>query len=118
MTSFPPGPELTEGRNKLKSALLDLDIEVLGGLGHLTGYPLGSRLHLGSELIGLAGGTILESSRGVEVAGRLVYYSWWFLTLEALLAVNVLASISSSSSAAVCSAWSMFFSAIRGSTSS
>jgi len=46
-------------------------------------------------LLGLAAGTILESSRGAEVAGHLVYYAWWFLALEGLFAANVLASITS-----------------------
>ena len=32
-------------------------------------------------LLGLAVGTIIESRVGVEAAGRLVYYSWWFLGL-------------------------------------
>jgi hypothetical protein len=44
-------------------------------------------------LVGLAAGTILESARGTEVAGRLVYYSWWFLGLQAAFAANVIASI-------------------------
>ncbi|HVP66617.1 MAG TPA: cytochrome c biogenesis protein CcsA [Anaeromyxobacteraceae bacterium] len=44
-------------------------------------------------LLGLAAGTIVESSSGAEVAGRLVYYSWWFLLLQAVFAVNVTASI-------------------------
>jgi len=44
-------------------------------------------------LMGLAAGTIIESSSGAEVAGRLVYYSWWFLALEAAFALNVTASI-------------------------
>ena len=44
-------------------------------------------------LIGLAAGTILESARGAEVAGRLVYYSFWFLALQGALAANVIASI-------------------------
>ncbi len=44
-------------------------------------------------LVGLAVGTIIESARGTETAGRLVYYAWWFLALEALFALNVLASI-------------------------
>ncbi|MFN7951684.1 MAG: cytochrome c biogenesis protein CcsA [bacterium] len=50
-------------------------------------------LLLVSLLLGLAAGTILESARGTETAGRLVYYAWWFLALEAIFAVNVLASI-------------------------
>ena len=44
-------------------------------------------------LVGLAAGTILESARGTEVAGRFVYYSWWFLALQGALAANVIASI-------------------------
>ena len=44
-------------------------------------------------LTGLAAGTIIESSRGTEVAGDLVYYSWWFLALQAAFVVNVLAAI-------------------------
>ena len=44
-------------------------------------------------LVGLAAGTIIESRVGVEVAGRVVYYAPWFLGLEALFAVNVIASI-------------------------
>ena len=44
-------------------------------------------------LIGLAAGTILESSRGTEEAGRLVYYAWWFIGLQIAFVVNVAASI-------------------------
>ncbi|MBI2838590.1 MAG: cytochrome c biogenesis protein CcsA [Acidobacteria bacterium] len=44
-------------------------------------------------LVGLAAGTILESARGPEVAGRVVYYAWWFLGMQALFLVNVTASI-------------------------
>ncbi|WP_242354775.1 cytochrome c biogenesis protein CcsA [Anaeromyxobacter sp. SG64] len=44
-------------------------------------------------LIGLAAGTIIESSRGAPVAARTVYYAWWFLALQGLFAVNVIASI-------------------------
>lgn len=44
-------------------------------------------------LFGLAAGTIIESSSNSEVAGRLVYYSWWFLALEAAFALNVIASL-------------------------
>ena len=44
-------------------------------------------------LVGLATGTIIESSQGSEVAGRLVYYSPWFLVLEGAFALNVIASI-------------------------
>ena len=42
---------------------------------------------------GLAGGTIVESSQGAEAAGRLVYYAWWFIALEAAFAVNVACSV-------------------------
>jgi len=44
-------------------------------------------------LVGLSVGTVIESRAGVETAGRLVYYSWWFLGLQALFAVNVALSI-------------------------
>ena len=44
-------------------------------------------------LVGLATGTIIESASGAEVAGQLVYYAWWFIAIEALLAINVVASI-------------------------
>ncbi len=44
-------------------------------------------------LVGLSAGTMIESSRGTEVAGRLVYYSWWFLALQAAFVVNVFAAI-------------------------
>jgi cytochrome c-type biogenesis protein CcsB len=44
-------------------------------------------------LVGLAVGTIVESSRGTEFAGSLVYYSWWFIALQAAFVVNVLAAI-------------------------
>ena len=44
-------------------------------------------------LVGLSAGTIVESRAGVEAAGRLVYYSWWFLVLQGLFAVNVALSI-------------------------
>ena len=44
-------------------------------------------------LVGLSLGTIIESRSGTETAGRLVYYSWWFLGLQALFAVNVALSI-------------------------
>src|SRR5512136_2645325 len=44
-------------------------------------------------LIGLAVGTIIESGQGVEAAGRLVYYSWWFLGLQGIFALNVALSI-------------------------
>ncbi len=44
-------------------------------------------------LLGLAAGTIIESSQGTDVASRVVYYSWWFLGLQAVFAVNAIASI-------------------------
>ena len=44
-------------------------------------------------LVALAAGTIVESSSDTETAGRLVYYSWWFIALQAAFAANVLASI-------------------------
>jgi len=44
-------------------------------------------------LAGLSAGTIVETRTNTEVAGRLVYYSWWFLGLQGLLAVNVALSI-------------------------
>jgi cytochrome c-type biogenesis protein CcsB len=44
-------------------------------------------------LVGLAAGTIIESRMGVETAGRLVYYAWWFLALQGLFAINVGMSI-------------------------
>ncbi len=44
-------------------------------------------------LLGLAAGTIIESAHGTEAAGRLVYYSWWFLGLQGAFAANVIASI-------------------------
>lgn len=44
-------------------------------------------------LVGLSAGTIVESRAGVETAGRLVYYSWWFLGLQGFFAVNVAASL-------------------------
>ena len=44
-------------------------------------------------LVGLAAGTIVESAQGTEAAGRLVYYAWWFIALEALFAANVIASV-------------------------
>jgi cytochrome c-type biogenesis protein CcsB len=44
-------------------------------------------------LIGLAAGTIIESSRGAPVAQRTVYYAWWFLALQGVFAVNIVASI-------------------------
>ncbi len=44
-------------------------------------------------LVGLSAGTIIESRSGVEVAGRLVYYAWWFLLLQGVFAINVALSI-------------------------
>ena len=44
-------------------------------------------------MVGLAAGTIVESSSGTEVAGRLVYYAWWFIALQVVFVVNVAASI-------------------------
>ena len=46
-------------------------------------------------LIGLSAGTILESRTDAATAGRLVYYSWWFLGLEGLFCINVACSIAS-----------------------
>ncbi len=46
-------------------------------------------------LIGLSAGTILESRSDAATAGRLVYYSWWFLGLQGLFAVSVACSIAS-----------------------
>jgi cytochrome c-type biogenesis protein CcsB len=46
-------------------------------------------------LIGLSAGTILESRTDAATAGRLVYYSWWFLGLEGLFCVNVACSLAS-----------------------
>jgi len=44
-------------------------------------------------LVGLSVGTIIESRSSAEVAGRLVYYSWWFLGLQGLFAVNLAMSL-------------------------
>ncbi len=44
-------------------------------------------------LVSLAAGTIVESARGTEEAGRLVYYAGWFIALEAVFAANVACSI-------------------------
>ena len=44
-------------------------------------------------LVGLSIGTIIETRLGTEVAGRAVYYSWWFLGLQGLFAVNLALSI-------------------------
>ena len=46
-------------------------------------------------LVGLAAGTILESRTDAATAGRLVYYSWWFLLLQGLFAISVACSIAS-----------------------
>ncbi len=46
-------------------------------------------------LIGLSAGTILESRTDAATAGRLVYYSWWFLGLQGLLCANVACSLAS-----------------------
>jgi ABC-type transport system involved in cytochrome c biogenesis permease subunit len=46
-------------------------------------------------LIGLSAGTIVETRTSTEVAGRLVYYSWWFLGLQGLLYLNVTLSLAS-----------------------
>ena len=45
---------------------------------------------LGAATLGLAGATLLESRYGGRVAQELVYRTWWFALLLALLAVNVL----------------------------
>jgi cytochrome c-type biogenesis protein CcsB len=44
-------------------------------------------------LVGLAAGTIVETRAGAEVAGRMVYFAPWFVGLELLFAVNVVASL-------------------------
>jgi cytochrome c-type biogenesis protein CcsB len=46
-------------------------------------------------LVGLSSGTILETRLGAEAAGRLVYYSWWFLALQGLFAINLALSLAS-----------------------
>jgi len=46
-------------------------------------------------LVGLSAGTIVETRTSAEVAGRLVYYSAWFLGLQGLFAVNLACSIAS-----------------------
>jgi len=43
--------------------------------------------------LALAAGTIVESTRGAETAGRAVYGAAWFIALQAAFAVNVLSSI-------------------------
>jgi len=45
-------------------------------------------------LVGLSAGTIVETRAGVETAGRMVYYSPWFLGLQGLFALNLAMSIS------------------------
>lgn len=37
--------------------------------------------------------TFVESAQGTDIARRLFYYSWWFIGIEFLLAVNLLAII-------------------------
>jgi cytochrome c-type biogenesis protein CcsB len=44
-------------------------------------------------LVGLSVGTIIETRAGVEAAGNLVYYSYWFLGLQGLFAVNLAMSL-------------------------
>jgi cytochrome c-type biogenesis protein CcsB len=44
-------------------------------------------------LVGLSAGTIVESRTDAPTAGRIVYYSWWFLGLQGLFALNVAASL-------------------------
>ncbi len=44
-------------------------------------------------LVGLSAGTIVETRAGAETAGRLVYYSWWFLGLQGVFAVNLAMSL-------------------------
>jgi cytochrome c-type biogenesis protein CcsB len=44
-------------------------------------------------LVGLSVGTIVETRSGVEEAGRLVYYAWWFLGLQGLFAINLAMSL-------------------------
>ena len=44
-------------------------------------------------LVGLSAGTILEARAGAGIAGRLVYYSGWFLGLQGLLAINLAMSL-------------------------
>jgi cytochrome c-type biogenesis protein CcsB len=46
-------------------------------------------------LVALATGTIIDSKLGSDVAGREVYYAWWFLALQGAFAVNVALSIAS-----------------------
>jgi cytochrome c-type biogenesis protein CcsB len=44
-------------------------------------------------LVALAAGTVVESARGAEAAGRLVYYAAWFRVLLVLFGVNTLCAI-------------------------
>jgi len=44
-------------------------------------------------LVVLAVGTIVESRTSAETARQAVYYSWWFIGLQVVFAVNVIASI-------------------------
>jgi len=44
-------------------------------------------------LVGLSVGTIVETRTNVETAGRFVYYSWWFLGLQGLYAINLAMSL-------------------------
>ena len=44
-------------------------------------------------LAGLSAGTIVETRVGAEIAGQQVYYSWWFLGLQGLLAINLALSL-------------------------
>jgi len=44
-------------------------------------------------LVALATGTIVESTKGTDVAARVVYYSMWFRLLLGLFAVNVICSL-------------------------
>ncbi len=46
-------------------------------------------------LLGLAAGTIIESSHGTDAAAGAVYYSWWFLGLQLLFAISLIASLAS-----------------------
>ena len=52
-------------------------------------------------LLGLSVGTIIETRQGTEAAGRLVYYSGWFLGLQGLLAVNAPSQMGSDESQAI-----------------
>ena len=44
-------------------------------------------------LLALAAGTIVESAKGTETAGRSVYYAFWFQILMGLVVANVVASV-------------------------